>query len=236
MVSRAVILAGGKGTRLAPYTTVLPKPLMPIGEMPVLEVVIRQLASAGVSSVTLCVGYLGSLLQTYFGDGSAWGVRIEYSWESEPLGTAGPLSLVPNLDEGFIVMNGDVLSTLDVRAMHRFHSDAKAEVTVALFAKQVGIDLGVVTTGKDEVIVDYVEKPTLSYDVSMGVYVMEPSALDVIPQGERFDLPALVLQLVASGRRVVGYRGTDTWLDIGRQEDLGRAAEIFERERRRFLG
>jgi NDP-sugar pyrophosphorylase family protein len=232
---RAVILAGGEGRRLAPYTTILPKPLMPIDDMAILEVVIRQLRRAGIRDITLAVGYLASLLEAYFGDGSKWGVHIRYSREETPLGTAGPLTLVSGLERTFLVMNGDLLTTLDYKAMLRFHREHSAVVTVGLFDKEVKIDLGVIETNDEDHITGYVEKPTLHYQVSVGVYVMEPDVLRYIPTGEKFDLPELVRALMADGLPVVGYRFSGHWLDIGRQEDYSRAVEVFERDRALFL-
>lgn len=231
----AVILAGGRGRRLAPYTAILPKPLMPIDDMPILEVVVRQLQHAGIRDITLAVGYLASLLEAYFGDGSKWGVRISYSREESPLGTAGPLTLVSGLERTFLVMNGDLLTTLDYTAMVRFHREHGAVATVGLFDKEVKIDLGVIETDDDHHITGYVEKPTLHYQVSMGVYVMEPAVLRYIPAGQKFDLPDLVRALIADGLPVIGYHFNGYWLDIGRQEDYAQAVELFQRERARFL-
>jgi NDP-sugar pyrophosphorylase family protein len=232
---RAVILAGGKGRRLAPYTTILPKPLMPINDMPILEVVIRQLRGAGIRDITLSVGYLSSLLEAYFGNGSKWGVRIHYSREETPLGTAGPLALVSGLGSPFLVMNGDLLTTLDYAAMIRFHREHGAVATVGLFDKEVKIDLGVIETDGDDHITGYVEKPTFCYQISMGVYVMEPDVLRYIPTGAQFDLPDLIRALIAEELPVIGYRLSGHWLDIGRQEDFTRAVEMFERNRALFL-
>jgi NDP-sugar pyrophosphorylase family protein len=232
---QAVILAGGKGTRLAPYTTILPKPLMPIDDMPILEVVIRQLWRAGIRDITLSVGYLASLLEAYFGDGSKWGVHLRYSREETPLGTAGPLTLVSSLERTFLVMNGDLLTTLDYTAMVRFHHEHGAVATVGLFDKEVSIDLGVIQTADGHRITGYVEKPTLHYQVSVGVYVMEPDVLRYIPTGQKLDLPDLVRTLIADGLPVVGYRFDGYWLDIGRQEDYARAVEMFGRNRALFL-
>ncbi len=232
---RAVVLAGGKGQRLAPYTTVLPKPLMPIDDLPILEVMIRQLRYAGIREITLAVGYLASLLEAYFGDGSKWGVRIRYSREEAPLGTAGPLKLISGLDCTFMVMNGDLLTTLDYAAIMHFHREQGAVVTVGLFDKEVKIDLGVIETNDDNHITGYVEKPTLHYRVSVGVYVMESDVLRYIPAGIKFDLPDLVKALMADGLPVLGYRFDGHWLDIGRQEDYILAVDMFERNRALFL-
>ncbi len=232
---RVVILAGGRGTRLAPYTTILPKPLMPIGDIPILEILIRQLRNAGFQEITLAVGYLASLLEAYFGDGSQWGVRIEYSREDKPLGTAGPLALVSGLNDSFLVLNGDLLTTLDFAAMVRFHRERGVAATVGIFQKNVKIDLGIVETNGRNCITGYIEKPTLNYEVSVGAYVMEPLALSYVQLAERFDLPDLIKKLIAEGLSVIGYRFEGYWLDVGRMEDYEQAVELFRRERSTFL-
>jgi len=199
--TRAVVLAGGRGARLAPYTTVLPKPLMPVGEMPILEIILHQLRRAGIRHITLAVGHLAALLEAYFGDGARFGVSLDYSYEDEPAGTAGPLALVDGVDDTFLVMNGDLLTSLDFDDLLRTHRAGGAEVTVGSFEKAVPLDLGVIETDEDGRVTDYIEKPTLTYDVSVGVYAMEPSVLEHIERGERLDLPELVLRLIAAGAR-----------------------------------
>ena len=232
---RAVLLTGGKGTRLAPYTTVLPKALIPIGDMPVAEILIRQLQRAGVTDVVLAVGHLAALLEAYFGDGSRWGVRLEYSMEESALGTAGPLALVSGLDSTFVVMNGDLLTTLDLRKMIDFHRSEGAAATVGVFRRTIPIDFGVIEAdGAD--ILGYVEKPTLSYEVSVGAYVMEPRVLEHIAPGEPLDLPDLVKTLIDAGEPVKAFRFDGHWLDIGSHDDYAAAVELFERERTLFLG
>jgi NDP-mannose synthase len=233
--TRAIVLAGGRGTRLAPYTTVLPKPLMPVGDMPILEILLRQLRRAGIQNVTLAVGHLAALLEAYFGDGSRLGVSLDYSYEDEPAGTAGPLALVEGLDETFLVMNGDLLTTLDFEDLVRTHRAQGSAVTVGLFEKQVPLDLGVVETDENGRVTNYVEKPTLTYEVSVGIYAMEPSVLEHIEPGERIDLPDLVLRLVAAGADVHAYRFSGTWFDIGRPDDYAAASEHFERQRHELL-
>ncbi len=226
---KAVILAGGKGRRLAPYTTVLPKPLMPIGDIPILEVVVRQLKHAGFDEITMAVGHLAELLMAYFGDGKKWGVEIRYSREEQPLGTAGPLSLVQGLDEPFLVMNGDLLTTLNYRTMWEYHDGAIA--TLATFRRDVKIDLGVIETDDQNWVQRYIEKPTYHYTVSTGIYVFEPIVLEYIPHGKRMDLPNLVLKLLADGQRVAAYPFEGLWLDIGRPDDYERAVAEFELHR-----
>lgn len=233
--TRAVVLAGGRGTRLAPYTTVLPKPLMPIGDMPVLEVLLRQLRRAGIRRVTLAVGHLAALLEAYFGDGARLGIALDYSYEDEPAGTAGPLALVDGLDDTFLVMNGDLLTSIDFADLIRAHRARGSAVTVGLFEKQVQLDLGIVETADDGRVTGYVEKPTLTYDVSVGIYAMQPDVLEHVERGQPLDLPDLVLRLIAAGADVRAYRFSGTWFDIGRPDDYAAASEHFERHRDELL-
>lgn len=233
--TRAIVLAGGRGTRLAPYTTVLPKPLMPIGDMPILEILLRRLRRAGIRHVTLAVGHLAALLEAYFGDGSRLGISLDYSYEDEPAGTAGPLALLDDLDDTFLVMNGDLLTSIDFLDLLGSHRARGAAITVGLFEKQVPLDLGVVETSEDGRVTNYIEKPTLTYDVSVGIYAMQPTVLEHIGRGERLDLPDLVLRLIAAGADVHAYRFSGTWFDIGRPDDYAAASEHFERERDELL-
>ncbi len=232
---RAVILAGGRGTRLHPYTITFPKPLMPIGDVPILEVVLRQLKHYGICDITMAVGHLAELLMAYFGDGSRFGMRIDYSREAQPLGTAGPLALIPNLNETFIVMNGDVLTTLDYGMLIAHHRSSKSTATIASHQRDAKIDLGVIQTDATGRITDYIEKPTYHYLVSMGIYVFEPAVLRQIAPGQRLDFPDLVLRLVAAGEKVQSYPFDGYWLDIGRPDDYGQASAEFERLRNQFL-
>jgi NDP-sugar pyrophosphorylase family protein len=231
---RAVLLMGGKGTRLAPYTTVLPKALVPIDDLPVAEILIRQLRTAGITDIALAVGHLAALIEAYFGDGSRWGVRLTYSREYSALGTAGPLALVPDLDSTFLVMNGDLLTTLDLQQMIGFHRSEAAVATIGVFQREIRIDLGVIEAGLVDVL-GYVEKPTLSYEVSVGAYVMEPRALERIPSGEPYDLPDLIKSLIGAGEPVKAFRFDGHWLDIGNHDDYGAAVDLFQRERALFL-
>jgi NDP-sugar pyrophosphorylase family protein len=223
---RSVILAGGKGTRLLPYTTALPKPLMPVGEMPILEIIVRQLKHFGFSRMTLSVGHLHALLRAYFGDGSRWGAEMDYSLEEEPLGTAGPVALVPDLSDTFLVMNGDLLCSIDYRDMVEAHLASGAVATIATYSKQVQLQLGVLKT-ENGLLTDYVEKPTLSYDVSMGIYVLDRSVLDFIPAGKRFDLPDLIKALLAVNQKVNLYPFTGYWRDIGTIDEYSAANAEF---------
>lgn len=233
---RAVILAGGKGTRLAPYTTVLPKPLMPVGDMPILELLIRQLRLSGFDRVTLSVGHLASLLMAFFQDGEALGVSIDYSVEAEPLGTAGPLTLIEGLEEPCLVMNGDLLTDLNFQSMIDFHSSTGAAATVGIFEREIRIDLGVLEISDDHRVVRYQEKPTSRYLASMGVYILDPDVLRYIPRGVRYDLPDLVGELLLQGRHVAGYCHDGYWLDIGRPDDYRQAQVDAPRIQARLLG
>ena len=225
---RAIILAGGKGIRLAPLTDIIPKPLVPLGGMPIMEVVIRQLRAHGFQRITLAVGYLSELIKAYFQDGSKWGVEIDYSYEPQPLGTAGPLALINNLNETFLVMNADVLSNLDHQELLAYHRRQGGIATIAAFERQVKIDLGVIVPDGDCRIKDYIEKPTSTYLVSMGIYIFEPQVMDFIQPGEYLDFPDLVKLLLQAGHAVHYHRFSGYWLDIGRHEDYAQAAEEFE--------
>lgn len=232
---KAVILAGGKGTRLAPYTKILPKPLMPIGEMPVLEVLIRQLKNQGVDELILTVGHLAELMRAFFGDGSQFGVKIHYSYEDHPLGTAGPLALVDGLDDTFLVLNGDVLTDLNFKELVAFHKKQGAVATIAMHQRQVKIDLGVILCNGGPQVVGYIEKPTYDYQVSMGIYVFEPSLLQFIEPGRYLDFPNLVHKLLGEGQKVVGYLFDGYWQDLGRPDDYEQATNDFNTMQERFL-
>ncbi len=234
---RAVILAGGKGQRLRPYTTVLPKPLMPIGDMPILEVVLRQLKRAGVTRVTMAVGHLAELLQAFFADGRRLGMEIDYSIEDRPLGTVGPLTLIPDLKDAgtFLMMNGDVLTTLDYQALIRRHIDSGAAATIATYRREVKIDFGVIETDSEDRLTGYVEKPSFDYRVSMGVYCFDARVLRLLSPGTYRDFPDLVKSLIAAGEPVRSFAFDGYWLDIGRPDDYTTAIDEFETHRHLFL-
>ena len=227
---KAVILAGGKGTRLKPYTTVFPKPLMPINDKPILEIVIRQLKSHGFDEVIITVGHLAELIMTFFGDGSKFGVKIKYSREDKPLGTAGGLGLLKQeLNETFLMMNGDVLTSLNYSDLTDYHKRNGAIATIALNKREVYIDFGVVELDNDNSIVGYKEKPKINYLVSMGVYVFEPEILKYIGPKKFLDFPDLVKKLISNGETVKGYVYDGYWLDIGRPGDYERANREIEK-------
>lgn len=222
-----MILAGGRGTRLAPFTTVLPKPLMPIGDRAILDVVVRQLGHHGFSDMTFAVGYLAHLVRAIFGDGSDHDVNIDYHVEDEPLGTAGPLAAVEGLDETFLAMNGDILTTLDYRLLFDCHRESGNVLTIATHRRTVRSEYGVleVDGGAGPVlpVTGYDEKPEVPYVVSMGIYIVEPEALAHIPKGRRFDIPDLVLALLRAEKPVGSYLFDGYWLDIGRHDDYTQA-------------
>jgi NDP-sugar pyrophosphorylase family protein len=232
----AVILAGGKGARLRPYTTVLPKPLMPIGDMPILEVVLRQLRKHGFTRVTMAVSYLAELIEAYCGDGARFGLEIAYSREPKELSTAGPLKLVPDLSGTFLAMNGDILTNLDFSEMVRVHRKKKAAATIAVHRRTVTIDYGVIETDEERFLARYIEKPEYHYLVSMGIYVLEPQVLDHIGHEEALGIPDLMLRLKDSGHRVATYEPRCLWLDIGRPSDHERAVEMFDDLRAGLVG
>jgi NDP-sugar pyrophosphorylase family protein len=231
---QALILAGGEGTRLKPFTNVIPKPLVPIGDLPILEVVLRQLKHHGADRIILAVNKLARLIEAFFGNGSRLGLEIVYSLEDKPLGTAGPIRLVDNLDEDFIVMNGDLLTTIDYTDFFRSHKASGATATIATFQKEVKIDLGVLET-KDDIFKNYIEKPTYHFTVSMGIYVLNRKVLRFIDQRKKFDMPDLILALHNAGEKIVCYSGDYDWLDIGRIEDYERAVQLFEANRDKYL-
>ena len=233
---KAVVLAGGQGARLAPYTKILPKPLMPIGDMPILEILLRQMKRAGIDDVVLTVGHLAQLMRTFFQDGDQYGLRIQYSYEDQPLGTAGPLSLVQGLEDTFLVTNGDVLTTLDIKDLVDFHKQSGAAATIASHTRQVKVDLGVIQFNGGQEIIGYTEKPIYDYFVSMGIYVFEPRVLKYIPHNQYLDFPNLVLRLISYGEKVVGYPFSGYWQDLGRPDDYEQAVDQFEALREQILG
>ncbi len=232
---RAIILAGGRGRRLAPYTVTFPKPMVPVGDMPILEIVIRQLKNAGFTHITLAVGHLAELLMAYFQDGSRWGIKIDYSREEQPLGTTGPLLLIDDLPENFLVMNGDVLTTLNYGELYRSHLRSRATLTIACHRCNTKIDLGVIEFDGRMQVTGYREKPTIPYDVSMGVYVFNRRALSAYRPNSYVDLPDVVQRLVDAGDRVKVYLSDNEWLDIGRPSDYEVASQRFQLMQDQFL-
>lgn len=232
---KAVVLAGGKGTRLAPYTKILPKPLIPLGDKPILEILMYQMRRAGITDVVLTVGYLSELLSAYFGTGERFGVNISYSFEKKPLGTSGPLSIIEGLDDTFMVANGDVLCDMQLDQLIADHKQSGAIATIAMYHRQVNIDLGVIQLNGDQTIVGYIEKPRYVYPVSMGLYIFEPEVLKYIPENEYLDFPDLVHILIENGELVRGFPFQGYWRDLGRPDDYESAMHDFYQMREKFL-
>lgn len=234
---KAVILAGGRGTRLAPYTTVFPKPLVPLGQRPIIDIIVRQLAYYGFRDIVLSVGYLAELIQAYFhtANNRFSDVNISYAKEHNPTGTAGSLRSIPNLNETFLVMNGDVLTSMPYSELVEVHREKGGILTIGMVLKKLKIDLGVIEVDSNGTLTGYVEKPEKAYTVSMGIYVYEPKVLEYIEPNQYLDFPDLVLRLLEHGEKVVGHPVEDYWLDIGRHEDYARAQEEFENLKHKFL-
>ena len=223
----AEILAGGKGVRLKPFTMVIPKPLLPIGDVPIIEVVIRQIAASGIRRVAVMLGYMAQLFIATFGDGSRWGVNIEYYIEDEPLGTAGSLRMLKNPERHMLVMNGDILTTLDYRKIVDYHKAHNASGTIAVTQRKAHIDYGVIVKSDGGVLGEYREKPVLEYDVSMGINVLSSESLDLIPSDGKFDIPELMTALIRAGKKVMCFDTDCYWQDIGRFEDYEQASADF---------
>lgn len=231
---QAIILAGGKGTRLKPFTSSFPKPLVPIDDVPILEVVLRQLKFYGYNNITLAVNHLADLIKAFFGKGEKLHLNISYSLETKILGTAGPLSLINKLDNDFLVMNGDLLTTINFQKFFQYHKDTEADITIAVYKREEKIDLGVIELINDEFL-NYVEKPIYSFNVSMGIYVVNKKLVNLIPKDEKFDMPDLILLAKKNGYKVKCYLDNYFWLDIGRLDDYEKACEIFKLRKLEFL-
>jgi NDP-mannose synthase len=231
-----VILAGGKGTRLRPFTAVFPKPLVPLGEKPILEILLRRLAAFKLTNITLCTGHLSELIMAVFGDGSRLGVKLNYVREESPLGTAGPLGLLGPLSDPFMIMNGDLLSTLHFGHMLDFHSSQGAQATVSLYRREVNIGFGVIESDSSGNFAKYLEKPSFHFDVSMGFNILSNSVLRHIAPGQPIDMPELITRVHAGGGKVCCFREDCFWLDIGRVDDYALAQEQFLQNEAKFLG
>lgn len=234
---QALILAGGKGRRLQPYTTVIPKPLMPIGDYPILDIILRQLKQAGVHEIVLAVGHMSHLFQAFFQDGRRYGLNIVYSFEKEALGTAGPIALAMDfLSENFLVMNGDLLTTLNYADFYSHHLEFQSAATIGMYHRQVKIDFGVIEVDDRNRLVRYTEKPTYDFAVSMGINAFNKEMVKpyLIP-GEYLDIPDLMMKMQKDGLPVQCYSQPCYWLDIGRIDDYHIANEVFESNRAEFL-
>jgi NDP-mannose synthase len=236
MSIRTIILAGGKGTRLRPFTVTIPKPLVPVGDMSIMEILIRQLVHHGIDHITVAVGHLANIIMAYFGDGDRWGVKIDYVFEETPLGTIGPLKIIKDLPDNFLVINGDILTDLHFGRFFRSHADNGATATVATYERDVKIDFGVLVYEQEcRRVTEFIEKPIKHYSVSMGVYAFSRRILDTVPSGVPFGFDQLMVTLIAKGEDVRSYPYDGYWLDIGRPDDYDRANEEVEKIPSRFL-
>jgi len=226
---RAVILAGGKGTRLLPFTTLIPKPLVPLGgKYSILEIVLMQLAKAGFTHVTLAVNHLSNLIMAYFGDGERWGLKLDYSLEDEPLSTIGPLTIIDDLPENFLVMNGDILCDLDFRQFFNAHVERNRDVSVSVYRREVKVDFGVLQYNSDCELTAFQEKPSYSFDVSMGIYCLNRRAIERLEIAKPYGFDNLMLDGLKQGSSIWIRQFSGYWLDIGRPDDYQYADEHFE--------
>jgi NDP-sugar pyrophosphorylase family protein len=234
---RAFVLAGGEGRRLAPLTTIIPKPLVPVGDRSVLEIILAQLGAAGIARVTVSLGYLGHLIRAVVGDGSRFGVAVDYTTEDRPLGTAGALSLLPDLDDDdtVLVLNGDTFTDLDFADVVEHHLRTQADATIAVHRRTLASEFGVLTVGEDGSLVRYEEKPVFDFLVSMGVNVLSARALRSLGSPDRLDMPDFLLRLRDGGFVVRCREVHCEWLDLGRLDDVRQANELVEADPRRFL-
>lgn len=232
---QAVILAGGKGTRLRPYTMLIPKPLVPIHEIPVIEIVLRQLGRWNFNNITITLGHQAELIRANFGEGKSLGLNLTYNVEETPLGTAGPLAELDDLADNFLVLNGDLITTLNFRDLFRKHCESDALLTVAAHERYIPIEFGVIE-GRDGVVRDYIEKPDLKYMVSMGIYAFKREVIQYIPKGKRLDFPDLVKTLLSENKQVNFFAFDGYWLDIGSGKDFERAIDEFPAMKKELLG
>jgi NDP-sugar pyrophosphorylase family protein len=230
----AVILAGGLGSRLHPYTLTIPKPLLPLGGTPIIEIVVSQLANQGFSRVIVTLGYMGDMIKFTLGDGDRFGLIIEYVTEKEPLGTAGSLYLIDELPSEFLVMNGDLLTTFPYSKLLSSLDEREVAAAIASHKRTVNIDYGVLERDIRGNLATYNEKPKLDYLVSMGIYALKLSAIENL-NGSRLDMPDLLDSISKENRGVYIYESDDYWQDIGRLDDFETAGKDFESDRQRFL-
>lgn len=232
---QAIILAGGKGSRLRPYTTILPKPLMPLGEFPIAEILIRQLRRFGIKNIVISTGHLAELIEAFFGNGKRWGVEISYVREDIPRGTAGALRLVKNLEDDVLVINGDVLTDVHFGRLLKFHKNKKNIATITIKERKVITDFGVIQTNGNGELADYIEKPQHSSFVSMGIYLLNKKCRAYIGTDESIGMPELMLRMKGAGEVINCFKTRAFWLDLGRLDDFEAAQETFEKYKKRFL-
>jgi NDP-sugar pyrophosphorylase family protein len=223
MSLQAVLMCGGLGTRLRPWTYIIPKPLFPLGERPVLELLVERLKLNGITEIFISLGYKGELIEATLGNGQHLGLSIQYIREDEPLGTAGALNLLRDkLREPFLMMNGDLVTRLDFGKLCAFHQQHNAAITVGTKAYEVQVPYGVVEDSGGKVT-ELREKPVYSTRINAGIYVLSRSVLDLLPPGGRFDATQLIQAALDAGRPVYSYLIEEYWLDMGRIEDYEKA-------------
>lgn len=227
-MKRAILLAGGKGTRLRPYTLTMPKPLVPIGDMPIIEIIIRQLVKFGFEHITITVNHMADMIKEFCGDGSKWGIKIDYSLEIKPLSTMGPLKLITDLPENFLVMNGDVLTDIDFSEFYNEHVNKESIFTISAYERDHKVDYGVLESNDENKLVAFKEKPVLLYNVSMGVYMVNKRCLDVIPEDTFYGFDHLMLDLIKNNTPAIVRPYKGYWLDIGRPDDYEQACNEFD--------
>jgi len=232
---RAIILAGGKGTRLRPYTVVLPKPLMPIGDHPILEVIIRQLKQYNFTHITMAVNHQAEIIKAFFGDGSKWGIKIDYSLEKKSLSTMAPLKLINDLPEDFLVMNGDILTDLDFGEFYKNHIKNKNIFTISSYQREVKSEFGVLAVDNLNTLTGFREKPISIYDVSMGIYMVSKKAVEYIPEDTFYGFDHLMLDLMKNNEKPKVQKFDGYWLDIGRPDDYVQAIDEFDSMKERFI-
>ena len=228
MSKRAIILAGGKGTRLKPYTVTLPKSLVPVGDMPVLEIIIRQLQKHGFDHITITLNHMAEIIKAFFGDGAKWNIEIDYSVESIPLSTMGPLTIIPDLPENFLVMNGDVLTDLNYSAFYQNHVENKNNFTIASYRRIDKIDYGVLESNDQNKLIKFNEKPSYEFLVSMGVYMVNRKVVEYIPEKTFFGFDHLMNLLIKKSEFPSIFEYGGYWLDIGRPDDYEKAVNDIE--------
>lgn len=235
MSKRVIVLAGGKGTRLKPYTIVLPKPLMPIGDYPILEVLVRQLVRAGFDRITMAVNHQAEIIKAFFGDGKRWGAMIDYSLEDKPLSTMGPLKLIKDLPENFLITNGDVLTDLNFDAFFDYHISQRNLFTISAHERMEVSEYGVLEVDEEGKVAGFKEKPAITFTVSMGVYAANKKVLDLIPENQAYGFDHLMHHLIDCGTPAYVKKHAGFWLDIGRADDYREAIETFEANKKLFL-
>jgi NDP-sugar pyrophosphorylase family protein len=235
MSKRAIILAGGKGTRLKPYTVSFPKPLVPVGDLPILEIIIRQLAYYGFDHITITVNHMADILIAYFGTGEKWKVKIDYSLEDKPLSTMGPLKLIKNLPDNFLVMNGDILTDLDFENFFNFHIQNKNIFTISSYKREQKSEYGVLEVDNNNRLSGFKEKPVVLYNVSMGIYAANKVIVEKIPENTFYGFDNLMLDLIEDHNPATIQPFAGHWLDIGRPDDYEKAIDVFSKNQNSFL-